>query len=294
MSIKISTLNLCLGLRNKKYLVKNLLEEKKIDILCMQETEITGDINFKELETSNYNLELEVNSVKSRVGFYVSKKLNYIRRSDLEGVNSNLIIIDVTGETNLRVINVYRTFATQAGESQQSKFKYQLSILRKATDVKFIMLGDFNLDYSMKNDINYEYENLYNDFDNAFIGVNLIQMVEFSTWSRIINNVVRESILDHIYVTDPTLCGSIQSTKPCFGDHMLVSITILITKPKIETTHRRDWRKYSKSVLLSELALVDWDYDMNNVQNVWDSFESKIVSVIDKIVPVTEFKIIVV
>ena len=120
----------------------------------MQETEITGDINVKELETSNYSLELEVNSVKSRVGFYVSKKLNYIRRSDLEGVNSNLIIIDVTGETNLRVINVYRTFATQAGESQQSKFKYQLSILRKATDVKFIMLGDFNLDYSMKNDVN--------------------------------------------------------------------------------------------------------------------------------------------
>ena len=92
MSINISTLNLCLGLRNKKYLVKNLLEEKKIDILCMQETEITGDINVKELETSNYSLELEVNIVKSRVGFYVSKKLNYIRRSDLEGVNSNLII----------------------------------------------------------------------------------------------------------------------------------------------------------------------------------------------------------
>ena len=66
MSINISTLNLCLGLRNKKYLVKNLLEEKKIDILCMQETEITGDINVKELETSNYSLELEVNSVKSR------------------------------------------------------------------------------------------------------------------------------------------------------------------------------------------------------------------------------------
>ena len=65
-----------------------------------------------------------------------------------------LNMFDVTGETNLRVINVYRTFATQAGESQQSKFKYQLSILRKATDVKFIMLGDFNLDYSMKNDVN--------------------------------------------------------------------------------------------------------------------------------------------
>ena len=60
----------------------------------MQETEITGDIYVKELETSNYSLELEVNSLKSRarVGFYVSKKLNYIRRTDLERVNSSFII----------------------------------------------------------------------------------------------------------------------------------------------------------------------------------------------------------
>ena len=49
----------------------------------MQETEITGDINVKELETSNYSLELESNSVKSRVGFYISKKLNYTRMKAL-------------------------------------------------------------------------------------------------------------------------------------------------------------------------------------------------------------------
>ena len=53
----------------------------------MQETEVTGDIDVTELETSNYCLELETNSVKSRVGFYISKTLNYMRRLDLEGVN---------------------------------------------------------------------------------------------------------------------------------------------------------------------------------------------------------------
>ena len=65
--------------------MKNLLEENNVDILCMQEKEITGDIKVKELETSKYCLELENNSVKSRVGFYITKKLNYIRRNDLEG-----------------------------------------------------------------------------------------------------------------------------------------------------------------------------------------------------------------
>ena len=61
MSLNISTLNLCLGLKNKKYLVKNLLEENKIDILCMQETEINKDININELSTSKYCLEIENN-----------------------------------------------------------------------------------------------------------------------------------------------------------------------------------------------------------------------------------------
>ena len=45
MPIKISKLNLCLGLKNKKLQVKNLLEENEIDILCMQETEVLKDID---------------------------------------------------------------------------------------------------------------------------------------------------------------------------------------------------------------------------------------------------------
>ena len=97
-----------------------LLEENKIDILCMQETEVTNDINFNELNTSKYCLELENNSVKSRVGFYISKDINYVRRSDLEGKDSNIIIIDLVDEFKLRVINIYRSFAPQGGESQQT------------------------------------------------------------------------------------------------------------------------------------------------------------------------------
>ena len=54
MTIKISTLNLCLGLKNKKLLVKKLLEENDIDVLCMQETEVMKDINHNELKISEY------------------------------------------------------------------------------------------------------------------------------------------------------------------------------------------------------------------------------------------------
>ena len=52
---------------------------------------------------------------------------------------------------------------------------------------------------------------------------------------------------------------------------------------------RRDLRMYSKEELLAELGLIDWSTDINNVQNYLDYFESKIVKIVDKIVPLTEF-----
>ena len=51
----------------------------------------------------------------------------------------------------------------------------------------------------------------------------------------------------------------------------------------------RDWRKYSKEVLLNELALIEWDLEVNNVENMWDEFESKLLKVVDKIFPLTCF-----
>ena len=40
MDIKIATLNLCLGLQQKKNLGKQIIIDEQIDVLCMQETEI--------------------------------------------------------------------------------------------------------------------------------------------------------------------------------------------------------------------------------------------------------------
>ena len=45
--LKVATLNLCLGLKYKKDLVKDVLIENKIDILMMQETEIESEFKNK-------------------------------------------------------------------------------------------------------------------------------------------------------------------------------------------------------------------------------------------------------
>ena len=40
---------------------------------------------------SNFSLEVENYSLKSRVGIYISNSLKYLRKVDLEGVDSNIL-----------------------------------------------------------------------------------------------------------------------------------------------------------------------------------------------------------
>jgi hypothetical protein len=58
MSLKIATLNCCLGLKNKKDLIGRLLIENKIELLCLQEVE---------LEHSYPNNQLSLRTIVSKL-----------------------------------------------------------------------------------------------------------------------------------------------------------------------------------------------------------------------------------
>jgi exonuclease III len=66
MPIKIGSLNLCLGLQNKKELVKQLIVENEIDVLCVQETELIANLDHDLMSFKNFNYESEINDVISR------------------------------------------------------------------------------------------------------------------------------------------------------------------------------------------------------------------------------------
>ena len=167
-NVKLATLNLCLGLKNKKDHVKNILVQNQIDILCVQEAEIEKSFNKNLIRIPGFNLELECNSRMSLVGFYISNKIDYRRCDNLEGIDSNLIIIDILGSSTTRIINVYRSFNPQNGISQREKFKYQLSIIKEAFTKGTIILGDFNLDYFKKHSVNYTSSRMFEDFEENF------------------------------------------------------------------------------------------------------------------------------
>ena len=85
-----------------------------------------------------------------------------------------------------------------------------------------VLPGDFNLDYNKWHDVNYGRKNLFEDFEIELERLELKQLVKFETWSRIVGVTLREFILDHIYVKDPTTINDVKGVTPVFGDHKTI------------------------------------------------------------------------
>ena len=62
---------------------------------------------------------------------------------------------------------------------------------------KTIIQGDFNLEYLKKYDVNYAHKHMFADFENEMSNFNLVQLVRFATWCRMVGLDLRSSILDH-------------------------------------------------------------------------------------------------
>ena len=288
MVIKIGTLNVCLGLTNKKTIVKQLIIQEKIDILCLQETDIVANCDSNLMSFPGYCYESEVNSNRARVGVYINSKINFIRRQDLEGTNSHLLIIDVKGVKNVRLINIYRCF-NPVELSPRQFFNYQLRLIKNAFNDNTLLLGDMNLDWSKKWLNSYQFKAYFDDMDLVLNDLNLTQVVNFPTWSRSVNNIHKESTLDHIYCQNPLNIINLHSLKPHFGDHLMISFDIEGKLPRPVYAYKRSWVNYSKGSLCTILAGVNWNIDDDSVQDYWNTFENKLINVVDGLIPITKF-----
>jgi hypothetical protein len=95
---------------SKKNVVKQLVINENIEILCLQETEIVPELEASLLSFPCFEYETKNHSTKARVGCYIKSGIKYMRCIDLEGINSHLLIIDISAERNLRLIKIYQNF----------------------------------------------------------------------------------------------------------------------------------------------------------------------------------------
>ena len=289
MVLNIATWNLCLGLFHKKDYVRNLLYENDIDILNLQETELGPDIDLNNLNIKGYVLEVETNEKKKRVATYIKTSVQYKRRNDLEKPNLHLIILDIQASPQVRIITLYRTFRPQDASSPREHFHNQLHLINEATTNHTVLLGDMNLDENKRYAIDYNQAALFRDFDEILGHHQYTQHVTEATWERVIENQVKNSIIDHIYCTNSTSVEKVTYVDTTYGDHKLVILKIMDeTKVERIAMQRRNWRNYSPELLTEVLQKVEWQTGIENIQELWNLIEQEILTVIDKMVPLEE------
>ena len=291
--MKVASWNLCLGLRNKRDYVSRVIVDEKIDICCLQEVDIAKDYPSDILSIKDFSLDVDNNDIKARVAIYTRMTIPKKRRSDLEGNNSNIIVIDLDLKLKYRIINLYRSFNPPNNLNQNEHLKYQLDLIKTAVQEnlsrKTIIVGDFNLDDVKRYHTDYANKNLFDILNDKIDQLDLIQLVTFPTWSRLVNASFKSSILDHIYTQDITLVNNIQSFKPLVGDHLIVSFNLYEKLPEPKLIFKRNWQSYSKEKLLVELSKVNFDCDATDVQSYWNQLEQKIIKIVDVLVPLELF-----
>ena len=78
---------------------------------------------------------------------------------------------------------------------------------------------------------------------------NLSQIVDFCTWSRTINGIRKESLLDHVYVNNPAVINTVTFETPLFGDHVLILVNLNMSHIASNLVlQKRNWPCYSNTI----------------------------------------------
>ena len=191
---------------------------------------------------------------------------------------------------------MYRSFRPPGNISPDSFFDSQISLISKALTNNTCLLGDFNLDARMSNVPEYHRKIPLEKLGNFALNANLVQLVKECTWSRTINGILKESLLDHIYVNKPENVRKVSYFVPTLGDHKLVAIELVVKAPLNETLlYKRDWSKYDPNLIndkmLHELSCLNVaNTDALTVNEFWNVLENVLVNTIDFVAPLKAVK----
>ncbi len=98
------------------------------------------------------------------------------------------------------------------------------------------MLEDFNLNWNKKGYMSYQFKRDSDYKDEKMCEQNIAQMVTTPAWSWTVYGVLRESLIDHTNVADPTVTSESYGVEPLIGDHLLCIYSVESNESKESTT----------------------------------------------------------
>jgi len=282
--LKIISWNACLGALNKMNYIRNFVNEHKPDILFLQETEIPKNMDNNLLRIDGYELILSENEPKSRSMCYYRTEMNVKITTDKF---HEIILISYK---KFDIYGIYMPYKLNQSLNHMDYLDGMINFIKRTKNKhkKMLICGDLNLDFKFVNEIQYHQSKLYKKWSGFTESEILKQHVKATTWRRIIQNAVKESILDHVYAP-LDVCIEITTTHTSMSDHKLLKFQVLTeteTKRNRDIKIMRKWGSYSSEKMLQQMSQYNWDNTINmSVQDHCDVIDVRLTETLQNIAP---------
>lgn len=279
--MKISSLNLCLGIKNKIETIRQTKEIISSDIIFFQETELSENDIECSYSIAGFKSYPSLNKPKSRLCSFVKNNINH---RVLCAQNLELTKIETK---DIQVFGLYRPFKIAENRSYQSYLQEITEWIKSNLSINkhIVIIGDLNLDYSQRLNTSHRNFNLLQQWITFTDCLSLTQTVTDHTWSRTINDSVKTSLLDHIYTSElETKTNTIDVN---ISDHMLISIELNSGNEDAWEEKRilRNWERYNKTDFINLIEIDPARFEPMTVNEHEDFLGLTILLALNKIAP---------
>ena len=70
---------------------------------------------------------------------------------------------------------------------------------------------------------------------------------------------------------------------------MLIVLSADGVKAEPCVVQKREWRRYSKESLNTELSNIDWNINVDDVQQYWNLFENELIKIVDLVATLVDY-----
>ena len=267
------------GLLGNRDLVMELLQSfPKIDILSRSETHLTSEPNELFTILGYTFISRNRNSGKGGVvGVYISDRVSWVRRHDLESDELEMLWIEVLpGKAKIVLLSVlYRPPDTSKSlQNNFNKLFNDMLSIANTESKEVILMGDVNVNYLIARN-NKEFKSVLELFGFKQL---ITKPTRNTNESNTLINIIASNNSSTISKTD------VISTS--IGDHDMVGccrkINLLKFNPRVITC--RNYKNYASEKLCSDLNSVDWSpvYDALDVNSAWTYMKSILLDAFNK------------
>ena len=288
---------LCKG-KTKELALCNLLQTHSVDIAAITEAEL-DDATASNFSIDGYTTFLPLHTTnKVRVLLLVRTSLaiaaNARQFPDSTHGTSIWLELNLSNKRFL-VGGVYRPWKGVSAEADDlHSIIEQVKVASNACKA-VVVLGDFNLDTTRKEDPQYSRRQLLSLWLDGIADAGLQQALTGPTWTSYgtFGTEKRTSTIDHIYFTGLELQA--HTLDDATTDHrpLLAMISIQQRTQPLKTIHRRNFKAVRRQSL--EAALEEWPwapiYELRDVEKIHNYLLQGITASLDKIAPCKAMKV---